>query len=117
MRRFGVDADDGGDDNGEKELPEADETEDTTTVYKGVYVHKGGFKASIFEGGKMRHLGTRETQRGAAVCYDEHVRSLGGKVVNFPNAAAGEVLAVKGEQDRTTLKRVQAATDVTSLKS
>ena len=75
------------------------------TYYKGVYKTPTNHFAASFGRARGLHLGKFDTAEDAARAFDAHARSLGHKVLNFPNAAAGEVQAVKGETSQATLKR------------
>ena len=86
----------------------AEAVEDTSgkaPAYKGVRKRRNTFNAFIWNGGKTDSIGYYVMAEEAARAYDARARSLGHKAVNFPDAKAGEVKAVKGVVCKTTLKR------------
>ena len=56
----------------------------------------------------MINLGRFAAAEEAARAYDDAIRKAGRRVVNFPRPGTNEVQAVKGEEDKTTLKRLAA---------
>jgi hypothetical protein len=87
--------------------PPAATADATPPQFKGVHVSGGG-KYDM----ELNYLGKRLTETGfatpeaAAHAYDAAARERGIKVLNFPNADAGEVQAVRGESNDATLKRL-----------
>ena len=78
--------------------------------YKGIGVHADARTAAMFEVslkncGRKTKLGQFCTAEEAASAYDDAMRKAGRRVVNFPRPGTNEVQAVKGEEDKITLKR------------
>ena len=78
--------------------------------YKGVHVDAKARTAAVFEagirlGGTRTYLGHFCTAEEAARAYDDAARKAGRRVVNFLRPGTNEVQAVKGEEDKITLKR------------
>jgi hypothetical protein len=87
--------------------------------YKGVRVEANVrttavFSASLFDDGVPQCLGHFCTAGEAARAYDDAVREVGRRVVNFPRPSSDEVQAVKGEEDKLTLARHTAALQAAS---
>ena len=63
-----------------------------TSQFKGVCWHKPSQKwaAQIMVGRKRQHIGSYDTELEAARKYDEHALASGGRMLNFPTAAALE---------------------------
>ena len=83
-----------------------DKEDNAAPAYKGVYkTWNNRFQVMFGPADKRVTVGGFTMAEEAARAFDAHARSQGDKVVNFPNAAAGEVQAVKGEASKNTLKR------------
>jgi hypothetical protein len=98
----GVSKEDGVDDASEQKEHAA-----APRKYKGVFRSKGRtfFEMHVKLGGNNVHRGGFANAKAAARAYDDAVRKHGVKVVNFPDAAQGEVLAVANESNEKTLRR------------
>jgi len=73
-------------------------------AFKGVRFYRGRFEASVRIGSKTVTLAACDTAKEAAHAHDDAVRKTGGRVVNFPRAGTDELQAVKGEDERITLR-------------
>lgn len=74
--------------------------------FKGVYFDAvtGVYRAGTSRDGQTVALGYADTALAAARLYDDAMRALGRAVVNIPRLP-GEIQAVHGESDDTTLRR------------
>jgi len=73
-------------------------------AFKGVRFYRGRFEASVRIGSKTVTLAACDTAKEAAHAHDDAVRKTGGRVVNIPRAGTDELQAVKGEDERITLR-------------
>jgi hypothetical protein len=75
--------------------------------FKGVYSYGGSFTTEYRTNGQRAHVGGFRTEEEAARAYDDEMRALGCRVVNFPRPGSGEVQAVRHEAHSVTLQRAQ----------
>ena len=78
--------------------------------FKGVHFDAHARTSAAFvaysSGGESRFLGRFCTAEEAACAHDDAVRANGRRVVNFPRPGLDEVQAVRGEDERVTLLRL-----------
>jgi plasmid stabilization system protein ParE len=79
-------------------------------AFKGVSFKANTLPPAVFVaacrfGGVKTKLGRFCTPEEAARAYDDAMRNVGRRVVNFPRPGTDEVQAVRGEEERVTLMR------------
>jgi hypothetical protein len=77
--------------------------------YKCVYPEGKTFKVEYYAHGRRLYHGGYRTAAEAARAYDDAMRALGRRVVNFPRPGSGEVQAVRNQAHDVTLREALAA--------